>query len=105
MPHDDPVRALFEEALRRPPEVTIPAGFTRRVLERAEPVPPPRSVLPYAVAASAVVALALIAAAPPVLRETVAWVLAAMGEPRRLLTLPAAEGILCLLWLWREARA
>ena len=97
--------ALLEEGLRRPPNVTMPAGFARRVAARAEAAPAPPSVLPYAVAAAAVVSLVLIAVAPPL--PMVRWlapVLVAIGEPRRLLALLAAEGMLCLLWLWREAR-
>ena len=101
---------LVETALRRPPAVTIPAGFVFRVIENAPAeLPPPRSVLPYATAAAGLVSIVLAAMTPPLpLASAVQWVsplLAAMGELRFLLGLLAAEGTLCLLWVWRAARA
>ena len=101
---------LVEAALRRPPTVTIPAGFASRVLERAHAeVPPPRSILPYATAAAGLASIVLAAITPPLpLAAAARWVwplLAAMGDSRFLLGLLAAEGMLCLLWVWRAARA
>jgi hypothetical protein len=96
---------LVEAALRRPPAVTIPAGFAYRVME-SENAPaellPPRSVLPYAVAAAGLLSIVLVAMIRPL--PLGAELLAAMGEPRVLLGLLAAEGMLCLLWIWRAAR-
>jgi hypothetical protein len=101
---------LVEAALRRPPAVTIPAGFAFRVMESAPAeVPPPRSILPYATAAAGLVSIVLAAITPPLpLAAAARWVwplLAAMGDSRFLLGLLAAEGMLCLLWVWRAARA
>ena len=101
---------VVEAALRRPPAVTIPAGFASRVMESAPAeVPPPRSVLPYAIAAASLGSIVLAAITPPLpLAAAARWVwplLAAMGDSRFLLGLLAAEGMLCLLWVWRVARA
>ena len=101
---------LVEAALRWPSAVTIPAGFAFRVMESAPAeLPPPRSVLPYAIAAAGLVSIVLAAITPPLpLAAAVQWfspLLAATGEPRFLLGLLAAEGMLCLLWVWRSARA
>jgi hypothetical protein len=105
MPHDDLV-TLLEEALRQPPDVAIPAGFARRVTARAAAAPAPPSVLPYALAAAAVVSLVLISVAPPLpVAHWLAPVLAVIQDPRYCLAVLAAEGTLCLLCLARAARA
>ena len=101
---------LVEAALRQPPSVTIPRGFAFRVVENAPAeLLPPQSVLPYAVAAAGLVSIVLAAMTPPLpLGAAVQWVaplLAVMGEQRFLLGLLAAEGMVCLLWIWRAARA
>lgn len=110
------LEAGLEAALRRAPEVRIPAGFSARLLSRlpaarykAQP-----SVLPRVLVAACVLFVVWGVSALPITYRWLEQLFAlasrwapALSVPLRaewLLSLLAVEAAASLLWIWRESR-
>ena len=99
------LEASLEAALRKPVEAATPAGFAARTLARVVADAAPPSTLPWAVAASGLVFVGLGALAVEN-GQIEAWGRWLGGmRPEVLLAMLGVEGVLCLLWFWRVARA